>query len=649
MLRKPLHYPMNDESFNLTLKGFATMNQSPKTSKTAAAKVGIVGLGPVGMILAVHLKEAGCDVFLCDIDKVKLNLIRNEGIRLENVIDKHSYFQHIYSNLSDLKEHDLDVLVFSVKAHQLSAAIKPAAALKSKKLAVLSAQNGIDVEQRLGEAFGESKTLRMVINFAGNLNAPNVVKVTFFNPPNYVASMDDTQTKLAEAIAGWLNQVELTTKAVDSFEIVKRSWEKTILNAALSPLCGIGKLTMKEAMEIPDTVEIIEQIILEGVEVAEAEKIKFPDDFVRKCLRYLRKAGHHFPSLAVDLINNRPTEIDYMNGKIVEYGRKHYLRTPLNLTFTNMVKAITHRNLVSVLPEGSARVPKPAAALGPAFPARAPRAPETGNGRCYLGIDLGSAYTKFTVIDEHKIPLYQTILKTLNRDRVALKHVLEAIYADFSIQCSCATGYGRKHFADAEITKTEIHCAAVGGGEYHPGAKIIIDIGGEDIKVIRCNEQGEVENFYLNDKCAAGTGAFLTEIAERAELEISEMSRLASKSNFQRELNSFCTVFAKTEIMSWLFNGLAKEDIARGVYISIANRIAKLRVDPAAPIYLIGGVAAYHPYLKTLLEEKYRREVHIVEKPIYVVSLGAALLARKYHQHNGQKVAAREVDLEIEA
>ena len=89
---------------------------------------------------------------------------------------------------------------------------------KRNKIYAVSAQNGIDVEQMLADVFGESKTLRMVINFAGNLNAPNIVKVTFFNPPNYVASLDDTGVKAAEKLAIYLNSVGLKTKAIDSFE-----------------------------------------------------------------------------------------------------------------------------------------------------------------------------------------------------------------------------------------------------------------------------------------------------------------------------------------------------------------------------------------------------------------------------------------------
>ncbi|ROL59991.1 hypothetical protein D9V86_09980, partial [Bacteroidetes/Chlorobi group bacterium ChocPot_Mid] len=157
-------------------------------------------------------------------------------------------------------------------------------------------------------------------------------------------SRDDSRKDIADWFSEILNSVDLTTQSTDSFDLINQIWQKTILNAALSPLCAISKLTMHEAMIIPDTKEIVERIILEAIEVAKAEDITFQKNFVKLCLRYLNNAGNHFPSLAVDLINKRETEIDYMNGKIVEYGRKHYIRTPLNLTFTNIVRAITDKN-----------------------------------------------------------------------------------------------------------------------------------------------------------------------------------------------------------------------------------------------------------------------------------------------------------------
>jgi len=261
--------------------------------------------------------------------------------------------------------------------------------------------------------------------------------------------------------------------------------------------------------------------------------------------------------------------------------------------------------------------------------------PATANGRNnFLGIDLGSAYIKLTVIDGDDNVLYHHTLKTLNRDKVAIKHVMEAINSEYAVSNSCATGYGRNHFPDAEMVKTEINCAAAGVSNLYPGAKNIIDIGGEDIKIIRCNGYDNVDSFYLNDKCAAGTGSFITEIAERADIKVSEMSDLASKSKYKTELNSFCTVFAKTEIMKWLYDGVSLEDMARGIYLSLANKVARLNIDTSIPSYIIGGVIAHHYYLKTLLEERLLKQVFIVDNPQHVVSHGAALIAKQHFFKN---------------
>ncbi|MCE9540440.1 MAG: 2-dehydropantoate 2-reductase, partial [Bacteroidetes bacterium] len=591
-----------------------------------------IGLGPVGMILAVKLQEAGCDVAICESNEAKANKIKEDGIILENVISASAKFQKVCQSINELEGWDADYLFFSLKSNHTASAVKQAQILNTEKLTVISAQNGIDVEELVAAGFGESKTLRMIINFAGNSTGPNVTKVTFFTPPNYLGSINDARTEQANKMAEILSSVALETKAVDSFEILKRSWEKTILNAALSPLCGVGRLTMSEAMNDPDTVELIEQIINEGVQVAEAEKIFFSDNFTRQCMIYLKKGGDHFPSLAVDLINNRPTEINYFNAKIVEYGRKHYIRTSLNLSFTNMVKAMTNKNIISRVPGAAGDVNKKILEKG--LVNKNTALVNYNKSDCFLGIDLGSAYTKLTVIDDKGIAVFRYFLPSLSNDKQLLKNIMQTIATNFNIKHSCATGYGRKHFADTDIVKTEINCAAAGVSYFYSGEKNIIDIGGEDIKIVRCDKDNNVANFYMNDKCAAGTGSFLSEIAERANINISEMSSLASLSNYDKELNSFCTVFAKTEIMNWIFDGMTLQDISRGIYISIANKIAKMRLDPGIPTYMIGGVIAHHPYLKTILNEKFNKDILIVDAPQFMVSHGAAIIAMQRFQVN---------------
>jgi (R)-2-hydroxyacyl-CoA dehydratese activating ATPase len=248
----------------------------------------------------------------------------------------------------------------------------------------------------------------------------------------------------------------------------------------------------------------------------------------------------------------------------------------------------------------------------------------------FLGVDIGSSFMKFIVIDSNNSILYKNVVRTLSRNKKEKAEIQKYIFENFNVAATCATGYGREHHDYADITKTEIYCASAGVSTLCSEEKTIIDVGGEDVKVIRSSSAGKVLDFYMNTKCAAGTGTFITEIAERAEIDVSIMSELAAKSKFSSELNSFCTVFAKTEIMKWLFNDVPVEDVAKGIYLSIINRISKIRMEKNLKIYLIGGVAQFHPYLKTIMEEKFNAEVVIPGNPQFMSALGAAALAKSF-------------------
>ncbi|MFK5855562.1 MAG: acyl-CoA dehydratase activase [Bacteroidota bacterium] len=246
----------------------------------------------------------------------------------------------------------------------------------------------------------------------------------------------------------------------------------------------------------------------------------------------------------------------------------------------------------------------------------------------FLGVDIGSLYTKLVVINSEYKVVYSDIFRTMARNNKRDVKINDTINK-YKISKTCSTGYGRKLLKTADIIKTELFCASMGVTQLVPIEKTIVDIGGEDIKLLKSADNGKVIDFYMNSKCAAGTGAFITEVAERAELNISEMSKLAAKSTSNKELNSFCTVFAKTEIMKWIFDDTSDEDLAKGIYISIANRIQKIPADNSLPVYLIGGVAEYHPFLKNIIEDKFNIQVTIPEKPQLINAFGAACFARK--------------------
>jgi 2-dehydropantoate 2-reductase len=298
-------------------------------------RVGVVGMGPIGCTLAAHLAAAGAYVVACDIVRDRINSIKQSGIRVENKIEKQARIAGACCSVRELQEHDLDLAVVSVKAPSLKMVLPQLAETVSEKTFVMCAQNGLDNEREVASIIGDDRTLRMVVNYAGGMSAPSTVNMIFFSAPNYVASLAPAGAGMAGTIAELLSSVGLTTEVPD--DIQHYIWEKAILNAALAPICAITRLTMKHVMEDTRGLGLVAAILNESIGIASAVGIEFPDDFRQFCIKYLKGGGDHKPSMAVDLENGLLTEIDYMNGKIAEYGEEHGLPAPVNKTITALV------------------------------------------------------------------------------------------------------------------------------------------------------------------------------------------------------------------------------------------------------------------------------------------------------------------------
>lgn len=246
----------------------------------------------------------------------------------------------------------------------------------------------------------------------------------------------------------------------------------------------------------------------------------------------------------------------------------------------------------------------------------------------FLGIDLGSSYTKLALMDAGGGIVRTQVVPTLSRRKEGLEGALEEILSGVEVSRTCATGYGRRA-VPSDLQKTELVCASAGVSLLHPHPKGILDIGGEDIKFIESDGEGRVLNFSMNDKCSAGTGAFITEIAERAELDLADMGRLAAAAPKDQVMNSFCTVFAKSEILGWKFEGVGPEVMAKGIYLAVVDRVAKMPIRRGFPLYLCGGVVGWHPLLAELLAARLGVPCTVVERPQFAVAAGAAWLARE--------------------
>ncbi|MCL2103426.1 MAG: acyl-CoA dehydratase activase [Syntrophorhabdaceae bacterium] len=243
-----------------------------------------------------------------------------------------------------------------------------------------------------------------------------------------------------------------------------------------------------------------------------------------------------------------------------------------------------------------------------------------------VGIDAGSTTFKAVIIDAKGLILRSFLESADPRIEEQQALALESLNAPKDIPV-VATGYGRNRIAAAK-TLTEITCHARGAffrmGE--PG--ILIDIGGQDTKIIRVGRGGAVLDFAMNDKCAAGTGRFLEVILARLRVPMKEIAKYAARSNRPVSINSTCTVFSESEVISLLANGEALENIVAGLHAALANRIASMvgSVSPNSRLFISGGVAL-NSVMVDALSKELSHPLYVVPGPQLVGALGAALSA----------------------
>jgi len=250
-----------------------------------------------------------------------------------------------------------------------------------------------------------------------------------------------------------------------------------------------------------------------------------------------------------------------------------------------------------------------------------------------VGIDIGSTSGEALILDGKDILAWSIVDTGYNSLRAA-RQALDKALAETDLPRDqlgrvVATGYGRVavEFADQQVT--EISCYARGIHHIFPHVRTVIDIGGQDSKVVAVGPGGRPLDFAMNDKCAAGTGRFLEVMARVLELDLAELGPSALHARHAAEISSTCTVFAESEVISLVADGVDREDIAAGICRSIAKRVGAMarRVGVEPPVAFAGGVAKNIGVVRAL-EETLGETLIIPEEPQIVGALGAALLAR---------------------
>jgi predicted CoA-substrate-specific enzyme activase len=257
----------------------------------------------------------------------------------------------------------------------------------------------------------------------------------------------------------------------------------------------------------------------------------------------------------------------------------------------------------------------------------------------FAGIDVGSSRTKAAVLDEGGSLIGRGVQPSGTDFAVAAEGCLasalnmaHATRAD--IARTISTGYGRKNASLSNDVRTEIACHGAGCYRAFPFAISIIDIGGQDNKIIKLDDDGKRLSFKMNRKCAAGTGAFLEEMSLRLNIPLGEMNDLALRATDMLKLGSYCTEFTATAVLESIRHGRKVEDIIKGLFYSVIKRV--LEMDSLTEnVVMTGGVVAHNPYLVAMAEGMIGRKVSVAEHPQFTGAIGAALFAMRDYKENG--------------
>ncbi|MBI4351841.1 MAG: ketopantoate reductase family protein [Elusimicrobia bacterium] len=302
----------------------------------------------IGSILAAHLLRNETGVVLADTMKSRLDSIREKGLSVSDP----AHFTHgsftaraaqTCCSLSEAVRLGAETIFICVKAPAIRSLLPELRAVcgGQSRVKVVSFQNGLDTEELLARAAGRENVLRAVVNYAGRLAPDGAAEIAFFNGPNYIGALEAAAVPRARAVCGALTAAGLETRY--SGEVKRQVWEKVILNSVLSPISALTGMTMRQAMRCPATLGLVRELAREAIEVAGRSGIGLPKNFLEFCVSYLNKAGHHKPSMLVDIETTGRTEIEFLNGKICEYAEKNKVAVPFHKAICALVKGVESR------------------------------------------------------------------------------------------------------------------------------------------------------------------------------------------------------------------------------------------------------------------------------------------------------------------
>ncbi|MBI5904773.1 MAG: 2-dehydropantoate 2-reductase [Deltaproteobacteria bacterium] len=301
-------------------------------------KFAVIGAGPVGAVVAAFLAAGGREVTLCDVVPALLAPALSPGIVIEGTDTVTARVAKVTTDVDDLIADPPDVIVVAVKATALPLLASALEGVVGEGRYVVSWQNGVDTERVLARNLGDAAVLRAVVNLGCVPIAPAHVRIAFHHRPHYIQEIDPRSRDAAVAICRVFTECGLETRHTE--QIHNMVWRKAILNACMNPICAVTGKTMAEVINDPILFHLVDALIKEGVAVARANEVALGSNFYPYCIHYIRSAGHHKPSMLQDIEAGRRTEVDFINGKIVEYGVQAGTATPNHTMIRGLVKSL---------------------------------------------------------------------------------------------------------------------------------------------------------------------------------------------------------------------------------------------------------------------------------------------------------------------
>ena len=301
-------------------------------------KIAIVGLGATGTVLAAALLHKDPRTILVSRSHGMKKTIVKDGIRVSGAI---SYFvpaENYCVGIQDLGQYSPNLIFISTKTCDLARVLDELATVFKPGTKIVSTHNGLGTEDLIAERFGADSAFRMSLNFGVARIGPGQAIAAFFNPPNHLGALIPKNHKVGEDIAGLFTDAGLETVYVEDIKL--HVWKKMVMKCTMASICAVTDKTIKEALNFPPTREIADACFKEVVTVAAAKGYDLGDNDIKQSVAYLEEAGVHKDSMCADIENRKPTEIDFLGGKVVAYAREAGISVPFYTTMTNLVKAL---------------------------------------------------------------------------------------------------------------------------------------------------------------------------------------------------------------------------------------------------------------------------------------------------------------------